>query len=91
MNSAEKWVIKNANGQLLQSFLMDPEQIRINWFDPDAPGKTKAGQKGPLNLQSKAKAEVLQMALASLVPAEFAESKVMTFPESLGRVNNPAS
>ena len=83
MNNAEKWVIRNTHGQLLQSFAIDPEQIRVNWFRPDAPGKTKAGEKGPLNLLAESKAQVLLMALVSQVPTEFAGAKVMTLAQAL--------
>ncbi|MNJ66448.1 hypothetical protein D3C77_625280 [compost metagenome] len=83
MNNTEKWVIQNTHGQLLQSFAIDPEQIRVNWFRPDAPGRTKAGEIGPLNLLAESKAQVLLMALVSQIPTEFAGSKVMTLAQAL--------
>jgi hypothetical protein len=83
MNNTEKWVIQNTHGQLLQSFAIDPEKIRIDWYRPDAPGKTKAGQKGPLNLRAESKAQVLLMALVSQVPADFAGAKVITLAQAL--------
>lgn len=89
MNNSEKWVIRNTYGQLLQSFAMDPEQIRINWFRPDAPGKTKAGQKGPLNLPAESKAQVLLMALISQVPTEFAGAKVVNLAQAKITVEDP--
>jgi|GEM_PF-1237668 len=91
MNNAEKWVIQNTHGQLLQSFAIDPEKIRINWYRPDAPGKTKAGQKGPLNLLAESKAQVLLMALVSQVPTEFAGAKVMTLAQALSPVSTLTS
>jgi len=87
MKNSEKWVIQNTHGQLLQSFAIDPEKVRINWYRPDAPGKTKAGEKGPLNLLTESKAQVLLMALVSQVPTEFTGAKVMTLAQAL----SPAS
>lgn len=91
MNNAEKWVIQNTQGQLLQSFAIDPEKIRINWYRPDAPGKTKAGEKGPLHLHAESKAQVLLMALVSQVPTEFSGAKVMTLAQALGPVSTLSS
>lgn len=87
MNLNEKWVIQNTHGQLLQSFVMNPENIRINWYRPDAPGKTQAGEKGPLYLLTESKAQVLLMALVSLVPTDFAGAKVMTLAQALNPVS----
>jgi len=87
MNNAEKWVIQNTHGQLLQSFAIDPVKIRISWYRPDAPGKTKVGEKGPLNLLAESKAQVLLMALVSQVPTEFAGAKVMTLTQALSPVS----
>ena len=83
MNSAEKWVIQNTYGQLLQSFAIEPEKVRITWYRPNAPGKTQVGEKGPLNLRTESKAKILLMALASQVPTEFAGGKVMTLAQTL--------
>ncbi len=91
MNYAEKWVIQNTHGQLLQSFAIDPEKIRIDWYRPDAPGKTKAGEKGPLNFLAESKAQVLLMALVSQVPTEFAGAKVMTLAQALSPVSTLTS
>ncbi|WP_132834097.1 hypothetical protein [Pseudomonas sp. 460] len=91
MNNTEKWVIQNTHGQLLQSFAIDPKQIRINWFCPDAPGKTKAAEKGPLNLLAESKAQVLLMALVSQVPTEFAGAKVVSLAQALSAVSDPSS
>ncbi|EFW87875.1 hypothetical protein [Pseudomonas savastanoi] len=45
MASDVRWIIKKADGQLLQSFSIDPRKIRVGWFSPDAPGKTNEGKK----------------------------------------------
>lgn len=91
MNNTEKWVIQNTHGQLLQSFSIDPKQIGINWFRPDAPGKTKAGEKGPLNLLAESKGQVLLMALVSQVPTEFAGAKVVSLAEALSAISDLSS
>lgn len=53
MATEVKWIIKKADGQLLQSFAIDPREIRVGWFNPDAPGKTKEGKKGHLHCGMK--------------------------------------
>jgi len=51
MQNGEKWAIRRSNGELLQSFAIDPAQISVGWFRPNAPGKTREGKKGPLTFQ----------------------------------------
>lgn len=77
MPSEEKWIIKKADGQLLQSFAIDPDEIRVGWFRPDAPGKTKEGRKGPLTLRDQTRALALLAALAANVPSEFLNASVV--------------
>lgn len=55
----------------------------MTWFRSNAPGVTKAGEKGPLNLLAESKAQVLLMALVSQVPTEFTGAKVMTLAQAL--------
>lgn len=78
MPSEEKWIIRKADGQLLQSFAIDPVQIVVGWFRPDAPGKTKEGQRGPLTLRDKTRALALLAALAANIPSEFTGSEVVS-------------
>ncbi|MDU8542521.1 hypothetical protein [Pseudomonas syringae group sp. J248-6] len=78
MASDVKWIIKKADGQLLQSFSIDPREIRIGWFSPDAPGKTNEGKKGPLTLRDETRALALLAALAANLPSEFLHAEVTT-------------
>lgn len=71
MPREEKWIIRTADGQLLQSFAIDPVQIVIGWFRPDASGKTKEGKKGPLPVRDQTRALALLAALAANLPSEF--------------------
>lgn len=83
MKNEDKWVIQNTYGQLLQSFSMDPLQIRVNWYRPDAPGKTPSGEKGPMNLLAESKAQIMLVALMAQAHTEFAGAKVMTLAQAL--------
>ncbi|OBS33027.1 hypothetical protein [Pseudomonas syringae] len=76
MPNEEKWIIKKADGLLLQSFFIDPTEVRVGWFRPDAPGKTKEGTKGPLALRDQTRALALLEALAANVPSEFLDAEV---------------
>ncbi|WP_276488413.1 hypothetical protein [Ectopseudomonas mendocina] len=78
MANEVKWVIKKADGQLLQSFSIDPKEIRVGWFIPDAPGKTKEGKKGPLALRDETRALALLAALAANLPTEFSRATVVS-------------
>lgn len=78
MANEVKWIIKKADGQLLQSFSIDPKEIRVGWFIPDAPGKAKDGKKGPLTLRDEARALALLAALAANLPTEFTHAKVVS-------------
>ncbi|HCF5150914.1 TPA: hypothetical protein NIJ72_003789 [Pseudomonas aeruginosa] len=89
MNSTERWVIQDAQGQLLQSFVIDPETISINWYRPGAPGKTKVGAKGPLIFLAESKAQALLTALVSQVPAKFTGVKVSPLERALSPVGAP--
>lgn len=73
----DTWVIKKANGQLLQSFAIDPAQIKIVLFLPEAPGKTTASKKGPLIFVTESKANVMLMALIAHAPNEFSDASVV--------------
>jgi hypothetical protein len=77
MANEVKWIIKKADGQLLQSFAIDPQEIRVGWFNPDAPGKTKKGKKGPLALRDETRALALLAALAANLPSEFMHAEVV--------------
>lgn len=77
MTSEEKWVILKSNGQLRKSFAIDPDEIRVGWFSPDAPGKTNEGRKGPLTLRDQTRALALLAALAANVPSEFLNAAVV--------------
>jgi len=79
MTNEVKWIIKKADGQLLQSFAIDPQEIRVGWFSPDAPGKTKGGRKGPLALRDQTRALALLAALAANLPSEFLHAELVTF------------
>lgn len=83
MKDEEKLVIQNTYGQLLQSFSMDPLQIRVIWYRPDAPGKTQHGEKGAMNLLAESKAQIMLMALMSQAHTEFVGAKVMTLAQAL--------
>jgi hypothetical protein len=72
-----KWTIKKADGQLLQSFSIDPKEIRVGWFSPDALGKTNEGKKGPLKLRDETRALALLAALAANLPSEFLHAEVV--------------
>lgn len=82
MANEVKWIIKKADGQLLQSFSIDPKEIRVGWFFPDAPGKTKEGKKGPLALRDETRALALLAALAASLPSEFLYAEVVSFSVS---------
>lgn len=69
---------RKTDGQLLQSFSIDPKEIRVGWFSPDASGKTKEGKKGPLVLRDEARALALLAALAANLPTEFSHAKVVS-------------
>lgn len=77
MTNEAKWIIKKADGQLLQSFSIDSQEIRIGWFIPDAPGKTTEGKKGPLTLRDEARALALLAALVANLPSEFMHAQVV--------------
>lgn len=77
MPGEEKWVIRKSDGQLLLSFSIDPSEIRVGWFSPDAPGKTKEGKKGPLILRNETRALALLAALAANLPSEFLYAEVV--------------
>lgn len=76
MQNGEKWVIRKPDGELLQSFAIDPAQISVGWFRPDAPGKTREGKKGPLTFQQISKAQSLMTTLFALLPKEFSDAEV---------------
>lgn len=78
MANEVKWIIKKADGQLLQSFSIDPKEIRVGWFFPDAPEKTKEGKKGPLALRDETRALALLAALAANLPSEFLRAEVVS-------------
>ncbi|KPW38669.1 hypothetical protein ALO59_101063 [Pseudomonas amygdali pv. mellea] len=78
MASDVRWIIKKADGRLLQSFSIDPREIRVGWFSPDAPGKKKGGKKGPLTLRDETRALALLAALAANLPSEFQHAEVTT-------------
>ncbi|WP_089041718.1 hypothetical protein [Pseudomonas fluorescens] len=69
MANAVKWIIKKTDGQMLQSFAIDPQEIRAGWFSPESPGKTKEGKKGPLALRDEKRALALLAALAANLPS----------------------
>ncbi|MFL9811999.1 hypothetical protein D7241_01940 [Stutzerimonas sp. VN223-3] len=79
MQNGEKWAIRRSDGELLQSFVIDPAQISVGWFRPNAPGKTREGQKGPLTFQQISKAQSLMAALFALLPKEFSDAEVASF------------
>lgn len=79
MQDGEKWAIKKSDGELLQSFTIDPAQISIGWYCTGALGKTKEGKKGPLTFQSLFKAQSLLTTLNALIPKEFADAEVASF------------
>jgi len=87
MQEIEKWAIKKPDGQLLLSFSVDAAQIRLGWFRPDAPGKTREGKKGPLTFEAISKAHALLTALTTLVPKEFRDAVVADVGSSVTETN----
>lgn len=91
MDSAEKLVIQNTSGQLLQSVEIDPKTIRITWYWPDAPAKTKANEKGSMVFLVESKAQALLMALVSMAPTQFEGAIVIPLDQVLRTPNTLAS
>lgn len=50
MQLQEQWVIQLVEGQLLQSFSIDPKEILVSWYMPNNPGKTSQGRRAQLFL-----------------------------------------
>jgi len=79
MKNGEKWAIRKPDGELLQSCVIEPAQISVGWFRPDAPGKTREGKKGPLTFQQISKAQSLMTTLFALLPKEFSDAEVVSY------------
>lgn len=82
MQNDEKWVIRKPDGELLQSFAIDPAQISVGWFRPDAPGKTREGKQGPLTFHQISKAQSMLTTLFALLHKEFSDAEVVSYEVS---------
>ena len=79
MSQVEKWVIRRADGSLVQSFKIDPSAKTVSCLIPNAPVKTNEGQNGPLAFRSESEAQALLATLAILVSTEYADATVVSY------------
>lgn len=77
MSLLQRWVIRRADGSLIQSFKIDSQGKTVNCLLPNAPVKTNQGRNGPLAFRSESEAQALLTALTILVSTEYADATVV--------------
>lgn len=78
MSQLQRWVIRRADGSLIQSFKIDPQGKTVSSLLPHAPVKTNQGRSGPLVFRNEPEAQALLTALTILVSTEFADAAVVS-------------
>lgn len=77
MAHVEKWVIRKADGSLVQSFKIDRQGKAVSCLLPSAP-ITEERQNAPLAFLIKAEAQALLTVLTVLVSTEYADATVVS-------------